>query len=56
MEVAAGKAVFTRIGEMSFRCGIMKMLLQQLAMTVGYAPPIHKLEAGSPNTAFAHHQ
>jgi len=44
-----------RIGEMSYRSGILKMLLQQIQMVVGYIVELGKLEGGPPNTAFAHH-
>jgi len=56
MEDAAGKAIVTRVGEMSYKAGLMKMILQQLEILVGYCHDMSRLTYSSPNTAFAHHE
>ena len=56
MEDAAGKAIVTRVGEMSFKAGLFKMILQQLEVLVGYCANISRLTYSSPNTAIAHHE
>jgi carotenoid cleavage dioxygenase-like enzyme len=55
-ETKAGKALSIRVGEMSVLGGVFKMLAQQLQLSIGYLEHVDKLEAGPPNTAFAHHQ
>jgi hypothetical protein len=40
---------------MAMKAGVFKMLVQQLQLAIGYLEDVPRLEAGSPNTAFAHH-
>lgn len=56
MEDAAGKAIVTRVGEMSFKAGLFKMILQQLEIVLGYCADMNRLTYSSPNTAFTHHE
>ena len=52
----AGKVVQTTLGEMSYKSGILKMLLHRFEEQIGYRKKwFNKFEHGTPNTSVIHH-